>query len=181
MKINYDFIKANKGAIRFLLIFIGLYLVLNVSYGAFIQSYYPTSDPFTRWVTSQVAWLISRLDPSVACSVSAYSNKIAVTKGDNIVINVFEGCNGLNVMIVFTVFLLAFQGPLKATIKFAAMGILLIHLFNLSRIILLYLVALYFKPQLYFFHKYFFTGIIYAVVFVLWYLWTKQVKNEQRT
>jgi len=177
---DFEFINANKKSIRFLLIFIGLYLVLNISYGFFVQYYYPTSDPFTRWVTSQVTWLLSLFDSSVTCSGSLYTNKIAVMKGKEIVIQVFEGCNGLNVMIVYIVFLIAFRGSVGATIKFAVGGIAAIHLFNLTRIILLYIVALYFRPQLYFFHKYLFTGVIYAFVFGLWYVWVRNVKNEHR-
>lgn len=175
---DFEFLKANKKAVRFLLIFVGLYLVLNVSYGSFVQYYYPTSDPFTRWVTSQVTWLLSRFDPSVTSEVSLYNNNIAVLKDKVTIISVFEGCNGLNVIIVYLVFLLAFQGSTASTIKFGAAGIVGIHFFNLGRIVLLYIVALYFRPQLYFFHKYFFTGVIYAFVFALWYLWVRKVRNE---
>jgi hypothetical protein len=48
---------------------------------------------------------------------------------------------------------------------------------NLLRILLLYEVALHFPENLYFFHKFFFTGIIYLLVFILWYFWVNEVKK----
>jgi exosortase family protein XrtF len=175
---GFDFIRENRKAIWFLLVFAGLYLILNTTYGVFIQHYYPTSDPFTSWVTKQVVWCSSWFDSSIGYRISLFTNKVEVFNEKGTVIYVFEGCNGLNVMIVYTVFLLAFRGSAGATMKIVGIGIAAIHLFNLLRIILLYVVAVYFRPQLYFFHKYLFTGIIYLFVFALWYLWVRKVKNE---
>src|SRR5258707_10927806 len=107
MKVNLEFIKENKRAIRFLLVFAGLYLVMNTVYGFFIQHYYPTSDPFTKIVSSQVAWILSFFDSSVTEYPSAYSEYIAIANDRQNMIYVFEGCNGLNVMIVYISFLVA--------------------------------------------------------------------------
>lgn len=178
MKLNLDFIKENKKAIWFLLVFSGLYLILNTVYGFFIQHYYPSSDPFTRIVSSQVAWILSFFDPSVVNYPSAYSEYIAIANDRQNMIYVFEGCNGINVMIVYLSFLVAFKGPQKLLLQFTGMGIIGIYLLNLGRVILLYAVAFYFPEQLYFFHKYLFTGIIYTIVFLLWYFWVRKVRNE---
>lgn len=180
MNLDFSLIRENRNALRFLLVFAGLYLVLNTAYGFYIQSYYPSSDPFTQNVTAQVVWFVSLFDPSVTWHASVLNNNIAVSNTISTVIYVFEGCNGLNVIIVYVSFLLAFKGSLKKTLVFTGGGIVAIHLLNLLRIGLLYFVAIYFQSQLYFVHKYLFTGIIYALVFVLWYFWVKSVKNEQR-
>lgn len=58
------------------------------------------------------------------------------------------------------------------------LGILIIHLINLGRIYLLFLVALYRPNYLYFTHKYFFTGIIYIAIFALWYIWIIITKSQ---
>jgi exosortase family protein XrtF len=178
MKAGFEFIRENKKAIRFLLVFSGFYFALNTAYGFFIQYYYPSSDPFTQLVTRQVVWIISWFDSSVSWSFSPFTNNVAVLRGGDPVIYVFEGCNGLNVMIVYVGFLLAFQGSLRQTLKFASGGLVAIHLVNLLRVGLLYFVALYFEEQLYFFHKYLFTGMIYGFVFVMWYYWVRSVTNE---
>jgi exosortase family protein XrtF len=175
---NWEFIKQNKKAIRFLLVFVGLYFALNTIYGFFIQHYYPTSDPFTRIISSEVVWFLSLFDYSIIGYTSQFSEYITVGNERENMIYIFEGCNGLNVMIVYLSFLVAFQGPRKLFIQFLGIGILGIHLLNLARVSLLYGVAFYFPEQLYFFHKYLFTGIIYSIVFVLWYLWVRKVRNE---
>lgn len=174
---NLDFIQENRKAIWFLVVFAGLYLLLNSAYGLFIQHYYPTSDPFTRWVASQVVWLLSFFDPSVLAYPSIYNEHIAIANDRENMIYVFEGCNGINVMIVYVSFLVAFRGPLSPFLKFSGIGIVGIHLLNLFRVTLLYAVRFYFPDQLYFFHKYLFTGIIYVIVFVLWYYWVQRVKK----
>jgi exosortase family protein XrtF len=175
---NLEFIKQNRKAIQFLLVFVGLYFALNTAYGFFIQYYYPTSDPFTRMVANQVIWILSVFDSSIIGYPSQFNEFIAVANDRANMIYIFEGCNGLNVMIVYLSFLLAFTGSRKLIIQFVAMGLVGIYLLNLIRIVLLYDVAFYFPEQLYFFHKYLFTGIIYSIVFVLWYFWVRRVRSE---
>ena len=175
---NWEFIKENRKAIQFLLVFAGLYFVLNTLYGFYIQHYYPTSDPFTRVVSSQVVLFLSLFDSSITGYPSQFNEFIAVANDRENMIYVFEGCNGLNVMIVYLSFLIAFAGPRNLLFKFVALGMVGIYILNIGRVSLLYGVTFYFPEQLYFFHKYLFTGIIYVFVFVLWYFWVRKVRNE---
>src|SRR5689334_1239824 len=73
---------------------------------------------------------------------------------DKIVLNVYEGCNGINVMIVFVAFIVAYGGSVKATLWFVPLGLIVIHLFNLIRIALLYVVAQHYQSYFYYVHKY---------------------------
>ncbi len=177
MKFNSKLIKQNKKAIWFLLVFVGLYLVLNTVYGLFIQHYYPTSDPFTLWVADQVIWILSFFDPAVQGFTSAHNEYIAVANKVDNIIYVYEGCNGINVMIVYLSFLIAFRGPLRLFLLFSGIGIIGIHLMNLFRILLLYGVSIYFPDYVYYFHKYLFTGGIYLGVFILWFFWVRKLKH----
>ena len=172
-----EFLKQNFKAIRFLLVFIGLYLLLNTIYGFFVEQYYPTCDPFTKKVAGQIVFLLSWFDSSVTGFSSAYNANIAIANEEDNIIYFFEGCNGLNVMVVYLSFIAAFRGPTKLFIRFAILGVLGIHLLNLLRVSFLYGIATHFPSQLYFFHKYLFTGILYVIVFVFWYYWVKAVKN----
>ncbi|MBS1680083.1 MAG: exosortase family protein XrtF [Bacteroidetes bacterium] len=174
---NFDFIKQNKKAITFLLVFVALYIGLNTIYGFYTQTFLPTSDPITRSVSSQVVWFLSFFDSSIASFPSGFSEYVAVGNDRETLIYVFEGCNGVNVVIVYFSFIVAFSGPVKLFAKYAGIGLISIHVLNIARIGLLYGVAFYFPEQLYFFHKYLFTGIIYVVVFVLWYFWVRSVKT----
>jgi exosortase family protein XrtF len=165
----------NKTAIRFLLVFVVAYLLMNTAYGFFIRYFLPTSDPFTQQIAIQVAWILSFFDPTIKEYFSTYGEYIAIANSRENMIYVFEGCNGLNVLFVYVSFLLAFKGPWKMFFQFVLLGALGIHLMNLARITALYGVAFYFPDYLYFIHKYLFTGIIYVIVFVFWFLWVNRV------
>jgi len=172
----------NKQAILFLVKFISLYFILNTVYGLYVESYSPAADPITHLVSMHSQQVLSWLQGDIQLKASELSKSIAVQKGGNTVINVYEGCNSVNVMIVFLAFTFAFSVQWYRYWKFILMGLLILYITNILRVIALFWVALYFPNSLYFFHKFFFTGVIYAVVFLLWYWWIKkQRKIEQGT
>lgn len=160
-------------ALRFLGIFVGFYLLLNTFYGFWIQHYYPHVDPFTVIIAEQVASILRFFDQPFLAQAQAKSFNITLWLDKKAVVNVFEGCNGINVMIVYFSFLVAYTGKFRSFLIFSLGGLILIYLLNLVRVALLVEVALFYPEQLYFFHKYLFTGFIYSVVFVLWYYWVK--------
>jgi exosortase family protein XrtF len=167
-----------KAIIVFLVKFIGLYLLLNTIYGFWIESYRPAPDPLTRIVTRQSAWIISVFESDISTTPSDGPN-IPVTQNGQRVISVFEGCNSLNVMIVFLSFVVAFSGRWKETIIYCLAGLGAIYLMNLGRVSMLFFVAKYYPNGLYFFHKFAFTGGLYVVVFIMWYVWIQRLKRDR--
>jgi len=175
-------LKENKQALFFLIKFVGLYLILNTLYGLFVEFYSPEPDPITWLVSHNTQAVLSLFHEAITMQVSGVMPHVVIQKEGVRIINVYEGCNSVNVMIVFTVFVIAFSGPKKIMGKFIVFGILMVYAMNLLRVTLLFWVAYYFPNSLYFFHKYFFTALIYAGVFVLWYMWIKKVRiNEPGT
>ena len=172
-------IKEFKPALLFLSKFLGIYVVGNLVYGVYINHYYPQSDPTTQWISRQVGIIISSADTSVVSVPSADKATVALIQEStkDTVINVFEGCNGINVVIVFVAFLVAYRGTIKRTLIFSFFGLVVIHIFNLSRIILLFQLAKNHSPFFYYTHKYFFTAILYAVVAALWWFWVTKVNG----
>jgi exosortase family protein XrtF len=169
--------KENKQAIYFLLIFVGLYLSLNSLYGVYINAWAPDPDPITRWITQQVSFLLSFFDPGIHAVGVPGSGNVAIDNSMHRVLLVFEGCNGLNVMIVFVCFLAAFRGNIKSTLLFAVMGIATIYFLNLGRVATLYFIAEAFPQYLYFFHKYLLTGVLYMFVFGMWIVWVNRYRR----
>lgn len=172
-------LKAYRPALFFILRFVGLYLVSNTLYGLYVNNALPGVDLFTKMVAHSTAWILSLIHEPVQAISTATSPYVSLKNGTGEGVSVFEGCNGINVFLVYISFLVAYIGPLKLWLRFIAMGLLLIHLTNLARVSLLYEVAIYFPDQLYFFHKYLFTAIIYCLVFILWYKWVDAVKKIQ--
>ncbi len=172
-------LKDFKPALMFLGKFLALYFVGNILYGVFIESYADQADPITAMVTRQTSAFLNTV--GFDTSYENHPAKATVILMDNSipVIHVFEGCNGVNVMIVFVAFLFAFGGPVKTMSIFLPAGILVIHLFNILRVSLLFHLAQEDSEQFYYFHKYFFTATLYLVVFGLWVLWVMRF-NEKR-
>jgi exosortase family protein XrtF len=168
-----------KPTIYFLLKFSGLYVVGNVLYGWFVHSYYPGVDPITGWVTTQTSDLLGLMgwDTVVSNQIRKATSNI-IYEGRSI-LAVFEGCNGVNVMIIFVSFLLAFGPYTKKLMWFIPAGLGVIHIFNLFRIFLLFFVSIEMPRYMYFTHKYFFTAILYVVIFLMWIYWLQKNKSPQ--
>lgn len=160
-----------KPALLFLSKFLAIYFAGNILYGIYVESCGNTPDVFTRNAAFQTTLLLKAFDGDVYAEINQRAPTVLIERPGMVVLNVYEGCNGLNVMIVFVAFLVAFGGPLKKMVWFTIIGLIIIHFANLGRLSLLYYVAQHFENYFYFVHKYFFTAILYLVVFMLWIIW----------
>lgn len=158
----------------FLLKFIGIYIVANLLYGMFVTHYEPGPDPITANVAGQTAVVLEVCSWPVEVLDNEKRPTTELISENKRILSVYEGCNGINVMIIFVAFLVAF-GPINKTLAwFIPLGLLILHVINLLRISLLFWVALYRPEAMYFTHKYFFTAILYVVIFVLWMIWVRK-------
>lgn len=105
-----------------------------------------------------------------------YMNTIWI-EGSAFSLKVLDGCNALEILAIFSIFLLAY--PTKLTHKLWIFpGLLLLLLINVGRIIALVLVEYYASAWLDFNHKYTFTLLMYLIIIAMWYTWIKYtVKN----
>lgn len=166
--------KEFRPTITFLIRFVVVYIGANLVYGVFITLYEPEVDPITRIVTRQSAGIVSLLGwDAHALDYPRRSTTYIQSEGKGIV-SVYEGCNGINVMVVFMAFMTAF-GPLnRKFVIFSGISLLSIYVMNLARIIFLFFVVIYLPRYSYFVHKYLFTAFIYVVVFGLWIVWVRR-------
>ena len=167
-------LKQYKPALLFLGKFLGVYFVLNIAYGFWYETFSPLADPITYFVTSQTIWVLDFFYTGLSFDYYPYEPLVWMSLGNQFILNAFEGCNGINVMILFLAFIVAYKGPLVPTLMYMVGGIIVIHLANIFRIAVLFIVAERYHAYLYFTHKYLFTGIIYTVVFLIWYVWVKR-------
>jgi exosortase family protein XrtF len=167
MKLLQEF----KPALFFLGKFLAVYLVGNILYGFFVESYHRRPDPATIFVSNQSASILQIFDTDVTTEINPNGPTSFLKDGTLVVLSVYEGCNGINVMVVFLAFVIAFGGPSAMLSWFIPAGLLLVHAINLGRIVLLFRLAQTNTEQFYYFHKYIFTGILYVGVFMLWSVW----------
>jgi exosortase family protein XrtF len=173
--------KENLPAIKFLGIFLGVYLVGNILYGFYIEHSYPTVDLITEWVSAQSSRLINLFGYATKSILSDISPLTLMQENGKTVLRVYEGCNGINVMIVFIAFILSFRGVSKSGAVFIAIGIVIIHIANLFRIAMLFWVAKHYQSYFYYVHKYIFTAALYVIVLTLWWIWVVRVMKSNRT
>ncbi len=181
-----------KPTIFFLAKFFGVYLALSWLYGLYIGAFdtqaQPQVDPITREVAQHCTQTGNLLGYEPFVLENDHLNRETPPEQtyDSIwfdgvyAISVEEGCNGINIMILFLAFIIGFGGKLINTVIFIPLGILFIHLANIGRLLLLSLLNVEFEGTAYhFFHKYGFTAVIYAAVLFLWYLWVMRFNGRK--
>lgn len=89
-----------------------------------------------------------------------------------------DPCNGVGLFAVFTIFILAYPGPVKHKVWYIALGLLSIHLINCLRVVALCLITTIDYELLTFNHDYTFYVIVYSWVFLLWYIWIKRYSTR---
>jgi len=167
-----------KPSILFLAKFIGLYIVLNIGYGFYLDASKGEADFMTKWVTEQTASVIDMYEDKISTSPKEDLKSIFIYQDSQAILSVYEGCNGLNVMVIFISFLIAYGKAGSRMLWFIPLGIVVIHLFNILRILLLFHVTISMPDFLYFSHKYLFTAFIYLAVFGMWALWIFKVNEK---
>ena len=150
---------------------------------------------YALWYVAYDLWLLpdGRLDRWVSVSVVEISRSFldllgfaARAEGRGLSIpgtpgvRIVDGCNGLSTIGLFVGFVLAFPGtPLRRTL-FLPTGILVVYLSNVTRIVLLLLLQLYYPPGFDFVHSLGAPTFFYLVVFGLWMLWANYGGRPKR-
>ncbi|HPF11049.1 MAG TPA: exosortase family protein XrtF [Flavobacteriaceae bacterium] len=171
-----------RSVLRFLLLFLGTYLVLGFLYGGYLQfSKGPTPHPdfVTQKVATQSETLLNEW--GYASQVVAHDHPPSMQLGveGTIVGSIVEGCNSLSVIILFVAFVVAFFQKWQKTLVFVLAGAVLIYAINLLRIAVL-AVALYEYPEYQeVLHTVVFPGIIYGFVFLLWVVWVRSIPKSK--
>lgn len=171
-------LRENKKVVFFLLRFLLVFGGLSLLYGYWIDSYGDDADPFSWWIGHQLVWLFG--SENLSLEVIPFHPAIGINYMGTSAVSLFEGCNGLAVFILFFAFVFAFKGRWSDLLWFTPAGLLLIHAFNLLRLSLLIHLSHSNSDLFHFMHKYLFTLIIYAAVFLLWILWVRLALRRTR-
>jgi exosortase family protein XrtF len=97
-----------------------------------------------------------------------------IYRHDRKTLRVADACNGLELMVLYIGFLICFPGRLKKKISFAVIGFVLIYVLNVIRCAVLVQIFIYYNEYLDFSHHFLFTFLIYILIFLLWFLFTKK-------
>tara|TARA_R110002012_G_scaffold3289_9_gene15363 strand:- start:42630 stop:43175 length:546 start_codon:yes stop_codon:yes gene_type:complete len=168
-----------KTVIRFVVLFMGSYLLMSVLYGLYLKvsengNYFP--DFVTNLVAKQSSAVLDAFGYNSILVPDSIAQGMLLTIDNKYTVNIVEGCNSISVIILFIAFIIAFAENFKKTLLFLFAGVVLIYIVNLLRIAIL-TVALYKYPQYEnLLHSVVFPGIIYSMVFILWMIWVRMLK-----
>lgn len=167
-----------RGVFKFLGIFLGSYLLLTLMYNGYLMasanSNYPP-DFITHLVAKQCNQIINQFGYNAQVIPDTSQPMMQLYVNNTYVARIIEGCNALSIIVLFSAFIIAFRSTFKRTLFFVFAGSVLIYAVNLLRIAIL-AVALYEYPeQESLLHGVIFPGLIYGMVFLLWFFWVKNI------
>lgn len=172
--------KKYKPVVRFVLLFLGTYLVLSFLYGVFLhesesQKYHP--DLLTFLVGKQSSSIISGFNYEAEVMPVLNAPRSDLFINGTSVAQIIEGCNSISVIILFMAFVIAFSQQVKKTIIFIFAGAVILYCINIIRIVLLSILLYEYPQYSEFLHGVVFPSIIYGTVFILWMIWVRMLKT----
>jgi len=165
--------KANKFVIFFLLKAAVLYLIWFFTYDLWLKKV----GILDNLIIDNLVYLSHEILTFFNYHVNVDYHKMWIVGAKSSVI-VGSGCDGVELLALFAGFVLIFEGSWKHKIWFLPVGLIIIHLFNVLRVVALTLNGHSSKVLLDFNHKYTFTIIMYCITFLGWIIWVKYYANR---
>lgn len=95
-------------------------------------------------------------------------------------VEVAGSCSGLKQFYQWIFLMVLFPGPWKQKLWYIPMGLLVIHLVNIMRIVILSIVVMKWPQQWDFIHESILRPFFYVVIFALWVIWVEKFRNPQK-
>ena len=163
-----------KKAFQFIVLFIVTYVITNGLYQYILWTYAPIPDPITLY-TSLV---LCKIFPQFNATPLLFDAAVLICKGQQKLVNINEGCNGIALITTFLSFVIAFKSTFKNYLKFVPAAIIAILIFNIFRLYVLIEIKINYTSYFDVFHTYIFPAIIYFITFLLMVLWVKFISNK---
>lgn len=121
-------------------------------------------EPFTAGVATTSGALLDLLGQGV-------TQQGTVLRNDRFAVNIRNGCNGVETMLIFLSAVLAFPAPWVARLVGLALGILAIQVVNLIRVVALFLTGAYLPSFFDSSHTVLWQSIVILCGVLLWIFW----------
>lgn len=95
------------------------------------------------------------------------------------VVGIADGCNGLELYVLYIGFLIAFSGSLKKVTQYAIIGVVIIFILNTFRSYAITLLNINGSSLSEVAHHYIFKLLIYGIMFLLWMRFTKTIEQHE--
>ncbi len=176
--------KKYRSVVRFVVLFLGTYLVLSGLYAFYLSlsgggSYPP--DFVTNLVAKQSKAVIEGFGYTANVVPHDSEPTMKLFINGKYLARIIEGCNAISIIILFASFVIAFYERFKKTLLFLLVGMVLIYSINIARIAVLAISLYHYPEQRELLHGVVFPGIIYGMVFLLWVFWVRSIKKEPKS
>ena len=133
---------------------------------------------FIREIINLCKWIFDLMGYKTFASKEVNDFQVFGIDGSN---GVWIGgpCNGITLMFLFAIFVVAYPGNVKNKLWYVPLGIFIVHTINIARIIALAFIAKYDYTYLDFNHTYTFTFLAYSAVFGLWMIWVNKLSGTK--
>jgi len=88
-------------------------------------------------------------------------------------------CSGVKQFYQWTVLMILFPGPWKKKLWYIPLGLLIIHLNNIVRIIILSVVLIHWPDYWHFAHDWILRPFFYVIIFALWVIWVEKIRTRK--
>ncbi len=122
------------------------------------------------------AWIVEHI---LNYPIQAFDNTIFTENNGYVAV---EGsCSGLKQFYQWTVLMILFPGPWKKKLWYIPMGLLVIHIVNIFRIVMLTVVVVHWPQQWDFIHEWILRPFFYVVIFAMWVIWVEKIRVVKST
>ncbi len=126
------------------------------------------------WLAHQVflasSWIVEnilRIPITTSNNTLFFENKGAIA--------VVGSCSGLKQFYQWTVLMVLFPGPWLKKLWYIPLGIIIIHIVNIFRIVILSVVVIHWPQHWDFIHEWILRPFFYVVIFGMWVLWVERI------
>ena len=160
--------------------FIKLFVLFSLWFVCYIALLYPgrvIDKPLTDFLTASVTKSINALSSEQIGWIADTERPCThLTKNGVAVFDIYDVCNGIDLMFIYVGVLFLLPYSFKRKIAFGIGGIIAIILLNIIRITSLYFIYVYHRSAFDFSHHYLFTLLMYVLIFYGWLLFVKKSK-----
>lgn len=142
-------------------------------------SRYASFDDLQEFIAHQVflpaSWIVSHV---IGYTIQTFNNTIDIPGHGYVAVE--KSCSGLKQMYEWVALMILFPGPWKHKLWFIPSGIVIIHLENILRIVILSVVVVHWPARWDFVHMWIMRPFYYVVIFLLWLIWVEKIKGKRR-
>jgi exosortase family protein XrtF len=143
--------------------------------------------PLTNLVGEHSAWMLNQLTGSSEYSARPYIYDIPfegeiqvspvsrIDKNGEKILHIADGCNGLELFVLYVGFLLAMPASARRKLLFIVAGMAIIHAVNVLRCAGLCILIQRWREHFDLAHHYIFKVMIYSVIFLLWVKFSQKI------